>query len=322
MAEQSAARATSHAMIDIFNAVLPIFGIMVTGAVLRRLNWLTLEADQTLMRMLVNVFMPCLIFDSILGNPALENWKNLSIAPAVGLVTTILGYLLGKAFAPLFGLKSQVERRTFSLTAGTYNYGYIPLPLAIFLFDRETVGVLFLHNMGVDVAIWTAGLAFLTGSSFTKGWKSALNPPVLTIVFTVILHFTRIPMPEFLLIGTKMLGQCSVPIGLLLVGATVFDYTSTIRFFEQKRVIVGACLLRLGILPILFLLLAKVLPCSVELKRVIMLQAAMPAATFPILITKHYGGDVGTALRVALGTSAVSIVTIPVWMHFGTKYLF
>jgi predicted permease len=40
----------------------------------------------------------------------------------------------------------------------------------------------------------------------------------------------------------------------------------------------------------------------------------------PIVITKHYGGDARTALQVALGTSAVGLVTIPLWIHFGGHF--
>jgi predicted permease len=85
--------------------------------------------------------------------------------------------------------------------------------------------------------------------------------------------------------------------------------------------VVVSCLLRLGILPVLFLVLAKFLPCSLELKRVITIEAAMSAAVFPIVIAKHYGGDPATALRVVLGTSLVGLVTIPLWLRFGMKWV-
>jgi predicted permease len=74
-------------------------------------------------------------------------------------------------------------------------------------------------------------------------------------------------------------------------------------------------------LPVLFLVLARYLPCSLELKRVITIQAAMPAAVFPIIIAKHYGGDPATALRVVLGTSLVGFITIPLWLKFGLKWV-
>src|SRR5436190_16217341 len=55
----------------ILNAVVPVFGVMALGMFIRRLNWLTGEADQSLMRVCVNVLLPCLILDKSLGNPAL-----------------------------------------------------------------------------------------------------------------------------------------------------------------------------------------------------------------------------------------------------------
>jgi hypothetical protein len=70
-------------------------------------------------------------------------------------------------------------------------------------------------------------------------------------------------------------------------------------------------------MPVLFLLLARFLPCSIELKRVLVMQAAMPAAVLPIVLTRHYGGDTRTALQVALGTSLAGLVTIPLWLRFG-----
>ena len=39
--------------VTVLNAVIPIFGIMVIGLVIRRLNWLTEEADQSLLRVTV-----------------------------------------------------------------------------------------------------------------------------------------------------------------------------------------------------------------------------------------------------------------------------
>jgi predicted permease len=47
----------------------------------------------------------------------------------------------------------------------------------------------------------------------------------------------------------------------------------------------------------------------------------MPAATLPIVLARHYGGEPATALRIVLGTSAVSFITTPVWIHFGLKWL-
>jgi predicted permease len=75
------------------------------------------------------------------------------------------------------------------------------------------------------------------------------------------------------------------------------------------------------------------LPCSIlaiatwatnsePLKQVLLIQAAMPAATFPIVMTRLYQQDVQTAWVVVVGTSLLSLLTIPMWMIFGALWLF
>jgi len=47
----------------------------------------------------------------------------------------------------------------------------------------------------------------------------------------------------------------------------------------------------------------------------------MPAAVFPIVMARHYGGDPATAMRVVIGTSVVGLATIPLWIRFGMKFV-
>ena len=71
----------------VVNAVLPVVALAVVGMVLRRLNWLTEDADRSLLRLNVNLLSPCLIFDKVLGNDAVRRLDNLVLAPLVGFGT-------------------------------------------------------------------------------------------------------------------------------------------------------------------------------------------------------------------------------------------
>ena len=309
----------------VLGAVLPIFGLMTVGLGLRKFNWLTEEADQSLLRVNVNVLLPCLILDSALGNPALAEIGNLLLAPVFGYATAALGIGLALAARVLHGLRERPAARTFAVCVGIYNYGYIPLPLVLLLFnkDKATTGVLFLVMMGVEAALWTLGVWTLKGGSPGQSWRRILNAPLIAIVFALLLNTlglnTYLPAP--LLTGIHWLGQCAIPMALMLIGAIVADHLHEFHSKSGWRVIGAAVLLRLGVLPVLFLLVAKFLPASVELKRVMVLEAAMPAAVFPIVLARHYQGDPATAMRVVLGTSVVGLATIPLWIRFGTKFV-
>ena len=313
-------------LLTVLTAVLPVFAIMGVGLWLRQRDWLSADADASLMRITVNLLLPSLIFDSVLDNAALRRPENLLLPPLVGFGMVVVGVAVSGAFARLAGLQTKSERRTFAFLAGLQNYGYLTIPLCITLFDSGTTGVLFVHNVGPEIAMWTLGVALLRGSGLVLGWKKIFNAPLIALLLAVILNLLGIwiapPAPvavagKIILTVIHWLGQSAIPLALLLIGAIVADHLGDARGGHAVRVVTVAALVRLGIMPVLFLLLAKFLPCSIEFKRVLVLQGAMPSAVLPIVLAKHYGGDARTALQVSLGTSLIGLVTIPLWIRFG-----
>ena len=312
--------------LPLLRAVAPVFVTIAAGWGIRRVGWLSEEADASLLRVVVNLLFPCLILDTILGNRALDSVGNVVLAPAVGFATVALGYALCFLAAPLFGVREARQRRTFAFTAGIYNYGYIALPLIQKLFDhadQRTSAVLFIHNLGVETALWTVGIMLISGASPRRVWTHVFNAPVVTILLAVALHFAgaRSWLPDFALEAVHRMGAAAIPLGLILTGATFADQMRELNFKTNVADSFGACLLRLAVLPLLMLALARWLPCPVELRRVILVQAAMPCAVIPVILAKHYGGDPGTALRMILVTSVVGLLTIPLWLQLGLRWI-
>ncbi len=294
------------------------------GYVIRRVNWLSEHSDASLMRVVVNVFTPCLIADTILGNPVFARLDNVLLPPLMGFATTAAGFGIGWLTRRWPRSKAGVGgERTYALTVGLCNYGYIPIPLAQVLFSAGTMGVLFVQNIGVELAMWLLGLALVSGRSWREGSKYLLNPPVLAIVGTLLLNalIPRALIPAAILGGAHLLGQCSIPLGLVLIGATIADVLPELREHQGLRLVGVACLIRLVVMPVVILSIASVLPLSMELKQVMLLHAAMPSAVFPIVMARHFGGDAGTALRIVLGTSIASLVTMPLWLKAGLLWL-
>jgi predicted permease len=313
-------------LLTVLTAVLPVFAIMGFGLWLRRRGWLSADADASLMRVTINLLLPSLIFDSVLGNAALRRPENLLLPPLVGFGMVAVGVGVAWLFAGAAGLQTKPEQRTFAFLTGLQNYAYLTIPLCFTLFDSGTTGVLFVHNVGTETAMWTLGVALLAGRGPAGGWKKIINAPLAALLLALALNFLGIiftpPAPvalagKIILTVIQWFGQSAIPLALLLIGAIVADHLDEARGGRAVRVVTVAALVRLGVMPILFLLLAKFLPCSIELKRVLILQGAMPAAVLPIVLAKHYGGDARTAVQVALGTSLLGLVTIPLWIRLG-----
>lgn len=55
--------------------------------------------------------------------------------------------------------------------------------------------------------------------------------------------------------------------------------------------------------------------------QILVIQAAMSAGLFPVVVTKFYGGSEDVAVRGAAGTVALSVLTTPLWLNLGLGFL-
>ena len=304
--------------------ILPVFALIAIGVAMRRLAWLSAEADASLLKMVVNFLYPCLIFENVLTNDALRVPSNLALAPSLGMLLMVATIVASLYAGRALGLTQGHGLRTFAFAAGINNYGYIPIPLMAALFGPASLGVLLVHNVGCEAAIWTVGILVLSGLSLREGWRKLANPPVIALALALAGNLLdvgqRIPM--FAREAIHQCAVCAIPLGLMLIGGTLEQYFARPHELFEPKVTLGACFLRLGLYPLLYLVVAKYLPCTTELKQVLIVQAAMPAAVLPIVIAKHYGGHPLTAVRVVIGTTVVGILVIPLWIRMGLAWVF
>jgi len=314
----------------VFLAAAPVFIILFAGGFARRAGILDASAEGNLIRLIINLFYPALILRFVLGNPALQEASNLIWPPLVGFFTTVMGFALAWVTAPLLGLKIGQGQRTFAFTTGMYNYGFIPIPLIASLFnDKGTLGVLLVHNVGIEVALWSVGLLLVSGNLNRQAWKKIVNPPLIALMGALFVNALEpgewsgwaLHGYNVFYEAISMVGACAVPTGILVAGATLGGLIGEKGWAREWKVISGALSLRLLLLPLLMLSMALVLPVSAELKKIMLVQAAMPAALLPIALATHYGGSPRVAVQVVLSTTLVSLVTIPLWISLGLLVL-
>ena len=319
--------------------VAGVFLMIALGATARRRGWLTASADATLLSLFVRLFLPALIFQQVVGQNALRTAANVLVPPVTSFGVICLGFvvaaaalwLLGRTRLTPAGLDSPPRRRTFILCNGIFNYGYVTIPLVQSLFPPGhgdgTLGVLFVFNVGVEAAVWGVGVTILHGGLTPGWWKRLLSPPILATALAIAINLLD-PHPstwpvaardglDVLRRAMNYLAAAAIPVGLLLSGATIVDDWKRAKLRQGGGTIAVSAVLRLLILPATFVMLAVALPLSLELRRVLVLQAAMPAAVFPIVLARHYGGDVGVGLRIVVGTSLLSLLTMPLWVVLG-----
>lgn len=282
------------------------------------------------MRLTINLLYPCLILQFIIGNDALKDPTNVVFSLGLGYGTAALGFAVAYLVATLAKMRVGKGRRTFAFSAGLFNYGYIPIPVIALIFpEGATAGVLLVFNVGVEASIWTLGILVLTGEIDRNAWKKIFNPPVMAMFLGLGLNYLGVTELSGFAASVwqvadttiMMLGACAIPLGVMLGGATAADLVQTGEWKGGWNVPILALFTRLALLPALFIVIALLLPISVELKRVLAVQAAMPAAMLPIALSRFLGGSPAVAVKVVLSTTIVSMFTIPLVFGLGLELL-
>ena len=255
-------------ILKVLSAVLPVFLITFLGYQFRRINWLNREADDSLMRVAMNVLLPCLAFSKISGNEAIRQPENVWLPPLVGFSSIAIGMLVGWIARQYATGQIGPKARTYAIAIGVFNFGFVPIPLSESLFGPNAVAVLFVFNVGTLLAMWSLGVMLLHGE-LTSAWSKVLNAPFLSVVLALIINATGLYLyiPEVVIKSIDMLGRCAIPMSILLMGAMMKDYLSQCEFSSAFRVCWTSIILRLGLLPALMIITANWLPFSVELKR-------------------------------------------------------
>jgi len=307
---------------QLFLAVAPVIALIGLGLPLRRMGWISEAGEETLLNLIVRVLMPCLIFESVVGRATVSGVGDVLVPPLAGFALTSLSLAVAWYVARGLGLTVGHGLRTFALAVGLTNYGYLPLPLMDALFGSESRALLFMHNAGVEAAIWTTGVLIVTGESPRAAWRKLLNAPLLALVVALTVKLTGLDVyvPQVAWQFVHLLAVCAVPLGLLLTGASFAPHLNDPRQLANPRIILTAWLLRLAVLPWIYLLAARYAPVPVGLKQVLVVQAAMPAAVISVIVARIYGGRPLVAVQIILGTTALAVFTIPFWIRFGLAF--
>lgn len=308
----------------VIQAVLPVFLVIGIGGVLQRKGAFANDLEKGMFKIVLNVLTPCFILDSILGNEALRDPHNILSAPLIGLAFCGVAALAGLLIAPWIGLQERASKRSFAFAVSIMNYGYIAVPLAQSIFGKETLGMLFVFNLGVEIALWTLGAILLSRQSLMHGFRQINFSVIIAIVLGIILNFAHAQewAPAFILKTLHYLGTPANPLAVLLIGATFAAALNSFSHDQGWKTMGGGIFLRNLVLPVLILLVARYFPMYDDLRRVLILQAAMPAALYPIVLIKHYHGDATTGLQVIVASTFFGLLTIPFILKIGMSWVF
>lgn len=309
-------------MLSTLNVVLPIFALILTGWLARRLRILGENALSELNRFVVYLALPALLFDII----ANAKWSDLA-QPAF-----ILAFSGGMFAIFVLVLVIQLRRTRHLADAaidalnGSYaNTGFIGFPLILVFLGHKALAPTLVATILTVSALFGVGIIMiemgLQGEVkrriiIVKVAKSLVrNPLLVSPALALAVPLSGVSVPGSVNVFLKLLGGAASPCALIALGLFLAG-KSVDRAKNQNVTVTLLLVLKLIFQPLITWGLAVALHLPPMLTHTAVLLAALPTGTGPFMLAEFYRREAGTTSRCVLMSTVVSLFTLSFYLSF------
>ena len=294
------------------NQMFVLFTFMALGYFLNFKGILPLNTSIALSRLETNVLVPCLVFNTFYKYCTVENlsekWLYIVYGMAVMLVSLIIGIFLSKLFA-----KDDYLQKIYTYSFAVANFSFMGNAVVLGIFGEEVLFDYMIFTLPICLYVYSFGTASLIPKSKENSkfsFKVFLNPICMSMLFGAVAGVTGLPLPKFLITAISSAGACMSPLAMILTGFVVANFS--IKTLAKVKRIYLASVLRLVVLPLVFVLVLKLLNTDSTIIMLTLCATAMPLGLNTVVFPAAYGGDTTPGASMALISHLMSIITIPI----------
>ena len=293
-----------------FNQMLVLFTFMALGYFLNFKGILPLNTSLALSRLEANVLVPCLVFNTFYKYCTVENisvkWLYIVYGVALTMVSILIAVFLSKLFS-----KDGYLRKIYTYSFAVANFSFMGNAVVLGIFGEDVLFDYMIFTLPLCLYVYSYGTASLKPDNDSKlSIKMFMNPICLSMLFGAIAGLVGIPIPKFLITTIAQAGACMSPLAMILTGFVVANYS--FKTLTKTKRIYFASILRLIILPLLFVLVLKLLKTDSSVIMLTLCATAMPLGLNTVVFPAAYGGDTTPGASMALISHLMSIITIPI----------
>lgn len=299
--------------------VLIFVALAIPGYILVKGKLLRPEQSGVLSKLLMYLALPFMIFSGVIKNLTFnrEYLLLLGVVAVIGIVV-----ILGMFFvsAPLTKMeKDKKTRGMLRFCAVFANNGFLGIPLAVAVFGADSLvfTVLMVLNIINNVLMYTQGAYLTTGDKKNISVKKAfLNPVLAAFVLGCICNLLGVKkyVPEVITFSDHF-SSVVTPISMTIIGMKLGATSFKTLFRSGKLYYIS--LLKLVLFPVAVtaaMFVLKALPGNLPVESIILgvfVAFSMPTAGLAATFADEFGGDTENAVILTLGTTVLSVLTIP-----------
>ena len=288
-----------------------LFIYIAVGYVLRKKEILTKEVRSGLTILILNILLPCMIFNSFRQDISFDQLMSAAAILGVAFGLCIMAWFLGR----ILWHKYPPERQKI-LRYGTLipNSGVAGLPVIEMAYGTEGLFLAAIFIIPYRFLMWSLGISLFTkGDRKTMIRNILLNPGIVAVILGMTWMLRRLPVPG---VADKVItgfSDATSPMAMILVGAILGDVE--LRGLLDKDAWL-VTLVRLILLPICALVISKAIGFSAISTAVTVVLTGMPIGSTTAILAEKYGADSVFGSKCVFASTLMSLFTIPLLTLF------
>ncbi len=287
----------------ILGIILPVFSIIAVGYFWGR----RVQPDMGMVnRISMNVLAPALIFSALSS-------KSFDVFGDAPLILGSIGIVLGSGLLawPFAKLLHQ-DARTFVPPMMFNNCGNMGLPLAVLAFGEQGFGPMVALFVVSNLLHFTLGAWII--DHHARFGRLLKNPMVWSTIAGFLFAVLQPPLPDWLGVTFKMVGDGLIPMMLLSLGVRL----TAIDWGDARLGVVGGL-----VCPLTGLAMAGVLAPFLGLTPMqtglLFLFAALPPAVLNFMVAEQYRQEPGKVASIVLVGNVMSVIFIPIGLAIALR---
>lgn len=271
-------------------------------------------------RFLLTVTLPCLVLTTFQTEYTMERLIQAGQVYVISLI--IFGASIGLGYLSARIFRIPPEAKSVWVYSVTFpNHAFMGWPVMSAVFGDEAIFYATFANLAFSTYAYTFGIWLMEKGGNDSGRKRKhtlkeyiVTPINIAIVIGMVLFITQWRLPGPVDNAVSGLSALTTPLAMFYVG-TILTRSSIRDVLGDWRAY--ACsFMRLIVIPLLVLLIARPLVHDPMVYGVLVIGHAMPVAGFCAIFAGEYGNDVVLASKFIFITTLLCIVTIPVFALF------
>jgi len=303
----------------VITTIIPIFMLIILGAGARRFGFMKSEFIAAANRLVFYLAIPALVFRALTKaslRSEFDPWSVIMMVIAV-LLVVLLAVLCNRSRKTVDG----PLQGTFAQAAIHGNLGYIGLAVAFYYLDesgfarasmmvgflmilQNLLGVVLLQYYCCEKEVSRRGRDMLA--------SVVLNPVILAALAGMVFNLSALPLPQIIDRFLLILSGLALPMGLLLIGASI-SFALLRQWLPQAFLV---AVLKLFLLPGVGLLLFRLAGVDAQTFAPGLILLAAPTATLTYVMAREMGGHVDLAVASVSLTTILSAFSYAFWLGF------